>query len=670
MPRDDDARSPGDAGGTAPPAAGAPAPPPSRAELEALIQTSSEGMILMDSVGRIRWASRAAAEIYGVDDPSVFVGREAAAFLAPGDRSAGRETLDLVVGDGEPTDIEFPVQRPDGTEIVVHARVALTRDDAGRPTGFAAVVRDYSARMRAEAALRESREILQQVLDTIPVRVFWKDRESRFLGCNRRFAGDAGLDSPKAIVGKTDYDFNFREHAAAYRADDREVMESGVPKLGYEEAQTAPDGRRLWLRTSKIPLRDANGEVYGVLGTYEDTTAVREATEELARRNEALEVANRELERLHQVKDEFVAMVSHELRTPLVTGIGYLELLLEGRFGALPEAARDRLRIGLRNLLRLSSLIQNLLSYQSVISPSSRSALGLEPVALGQVVEDCVSEFGVRHRHAAERLQVEVAPDLPRVRAEEELLRVVIANLLDNAVHHAGPEAKIRLAAAEVAGGVEVTVSDSGAGIPPELQGRVFEPFVKSRESYRGSGLGLAIVKGILQAHGSDVALVSETGTGTRLTFTLPLAAPISEAAQARPRSLTPVVGIAALARIAIIEDDEDSREYLRIALERRGFVVVEAASAEEALARVDFGAVDLCLVDMSLPGQDGAALVRTLRARPELGDLPILMLSARAEDAARQAAEAAGCDGYLVKPVALESLMQAIRKRLIPRGL
>ena len=131
----------------------------------------------------------------------------------------------------------------------------------------------------AQRELVESRQLLRDIIDTVPARVFWKDLDSRYLGCNLSFALDAGLDSPDDLIGKDDYDMGWREQADRYRADDRAVMESGVPKIGYEEPQTTPEGGLLWLRTSKIPLRDAEGKIYGILGTYEDITE-RKKTEQ------------------------------------------------------------------------------------------------------------------------------------------------------------------------------------------------------------------------------------------------------------------------------------------------------------------------------------------------------------------------------------------------------
>lgn len=131
-----------------------------------------------------------------------------------------------------------------------------------------------------EQALKESRQLLNTIIDTIPVRVFWKDKSLRYIGCNKPFAVDAGFENPDGIIGKTDYDMCWRSEAELYRMDDKEVIETGIPKINYEEPETAPDGNKLWIRTSKIPLRSGD-EIIGVLGTYEDITAKKLADEKL-----------------------------------------------------------------------------------------------------------------------------------------------------------------------------------------------------------------------------------------------------------------------------------------------------------------------------------------------------------------------------------------------------
>ncbi len=144
--------------------------------------------------------------------------------------------------------------------------------------------------------------LLGTLLESIPARVFWKDRASRYLGCNSALARDAGLSAPRDIVGKTDHDLPWQEHADQYVADDRAVMASGQPRLSYEEPLTLPDGARVWLRTSKFPLRDARGEVVGVLGMFDDITAQRETEEALRRSVEAREAV---MQRLRESERQF-----------------------------------------------------------------------------------------------------------------------------------------------------------------------------------------------------------------------------------------------------------------------------------------------------------------------------------------------------------------------------
>ncbi|MBE9535989.1 MAG: PAS domain-containing protein [Proteobacteria bacterium] len=124
---------------------------------------------------------------------------------------------------------------------------------------------------------KDQANLFQLILDSIPVRVFWKDIESRYLGSNSLFAQDAGQKSPEDMIGKNDYDFTWHEQAELYRADDAQVMESGLAKINYEEPQRTPDGKLIWLRTSKVPLKDQDGTVIGIMGCYEDITSQKES---------------------------------------------------------------------------------------------------------------------------------------------------------------------------------------------------------------------------------------------------------------------------------------------------------------------------------------------------------------------------------------------------------
>ena len=136
-------------------------------------------------------------------------------------------------------------------------------------------------------------DVLQTVVETVPLRVFWKDRECRYLGCNTAFAKDAGFSSPAELIGKDDFSMAWRDQAELYRADDFKVMESGQAKVRYEEPQTGPNGESIWLRTSKVPLRNANGDIIGMVSTYEDITADKQMESALVESASHLRIAQR-----------------------------------------------------------------------------------------------------------------------------------------------------------------------------------------------------------------------------------------------------------------------------------------------------------------------------------------------------------------------------------------
>jgi PAS domain S-box-containing protein/putative nucleotidyltransferase with HDIG domain len=181
---------------------------------------------------------------------------------------------------------DLPLETKDGRRIELE--FVSNRYAVGERKVIQCNIRDISERKRAEKMLIASHDLLKTVIENVPVRVFWKDTESRYLGCNGAFAQDAGMSRAEDLIGKDDSQLAWREQAELYRADDKQVMDSGIPKLGYEEPQTAPDGRTIWIRTAKVPLRAADGKGFGVLGIYEDITERKLNENALRRANRAL----------------------------------------------------------------------------------------------------------------------------------------------------------------------------------------------------------------------------------------------------------------------------------------------------------------------------------------------------------------------------------------------
>ncbi len=172
-------------------------------------------------------------------------------------------------------------------DVVFH-KAAFTDPD-GRVRGLVGAILDITERKRAEEALRASQQIMEGIIDAIPVRVFWKDRNLVYLGCNSALARDAGFADPKDVIGKDDYQMGWRDQAELYRSDDRQVIECGCPKFLIEEPQTTPEGNTITLLTSKVPLRNSEGEISGILGTYMDISERKQVEKALAHKTMLLE---------------------------------------------------------------------------------------------------------------------------------------------------------------------------------------------------------------------------------------------------------------------------------------------------------------------------------------------------------------------------------------------
>ncbi len=166
-------------------------------------------------------------------------------------------------------------------DISVERKASDALHSDGKVLCGSGTMQDITAQQNARQELTQSQVLLQSIIASVPVRIFWKDKDSRYLGCNPIFARDAGKTNPTEVIGKLDYDMGWAAQADLYRADDRQVMESGIPRLNFEEPQTTPDGRTIYLRTSKVPLKDEKNNVIGILGIYEDVTERKHAATQL-----------------------------------------------------------------------------------------------------------------------------------------------------------------------------------------------------------------------------------------------------------------------------------------------------------------------------------------------------------------------------------------------------
>jgi PAS domain S-box-containing protein len=359
----------------------------------------------------------------------------------------------------------------------------------GKVSGAIESIRVVTDRKHAEEELRQSRQILEAVINTLPVRVFWKDKNLTFLGCNTLFAQDAGFDKPEQIIGKDDFVMGWWEHAELYRADDRLVIESGKPKLLIEEPQTTPSGERINLLTSKVPLKDANGEIIGVLGTYLDITDRKRA-------EEALRQVNKKLNLLSSI-------TRHDINNQLMSVTGFLELLHE----KVPDPALEDYFTRITNASsRIASMIQFTRTYESigVNEPTWQETHALADTAAKDVA------LGT----------IQLVNDLPagaEIYADPLIIKVFY-NLMDNAVKYGGEGmTTIRFSSHTSDNGLVIVCEDNGAGISVEDKKRLFE-----RGFGKHTGFGLFLSREILAITGITIRENSEPGKGARFEIDVP----------------------------------------------------------------------------------------------------------------------------------------------------
>ncbi|WP_167631756.1 PAS domain S-box protein [Mariprofundus ferrooxydans] len=246
-------------------------------------------MVVLDTKGHITLINKKGCQVLGYDEQEL-VGRNWFELCIREDMRQEVQDVfhQLMAGNIKVVEYhENEVLTKGGTERTIAFHNALVSDE-GVPAGIIFSGEDITERKQSEKSLKASRDLLQSVVETAPIRIFWKDKELRYLGCNNRFAQDAGFSSPDELTGKTDFDMGWQDQAELYRSADSAVMESGKPQLSFEEPQTTPDGNTIWLRTSKVPLRNADDEVIGMLGLYEDITDEKRAQDSLRRLNRAL----------------------------------------------------------------------------------------------------------------------------------------------------------------------------------------------------------------------------------------------------------------------------------------------------------------------------------------------------------------------------------------------
>ncbi len=196
---------------------------------------------------------------------------------------------------------EFSMEKryihPDGKIVWINMTIAPLKSDDNTSPRHLCMIEDITERKHLDENIYNSQMLLKRIINLLPVRIFWKDKKLVYLGCNNIFAKDAGKNSPEELIGKDDFDMGWKDQAKLYQDDDLLVINSGKPKLNFEEVQTTPNGETIWLRTNKVPLTNLEGNVIGILGSYEDITKNKLAEDEIKKSKDDLLLKIDELDR-------------------------------------------------------------------------------------------------------------------------------------------------------------------------------------------------------------------------------------------------------------------------------------------------------------------------------------------------------------------------------------
>ena len=610
---------------------------------------------------------------------------DAAAWMAPGDPVSGifrtvaderRPMRGIIPDSGGGLALGFPPRHPEVQAFLVvpiaspsHVygwlslvgNEGLAFDDeqehqllslAGHVGRIYELEHEIAERRQAEAALLASERLTRNLLAHLPHRILVKDRQSIVRFCNANYAADLNM-RVEDVIGKDDLAFYPKDMAESYRALDRAVIESGVTSSVDERYEV--NGADRWVHTLKVPYRDEQGVVTGVLVVFDDIT-VQRAREEQYRQAQKMETVGR-----------LAGGVAHDFNNMLTAILGYCDLLTD----TLEPADARRADIGQihKAASTAAALTKQLLAFsrKEIIEPTTLDVTavvdGMQAMLRRLIPEDVTIDIGpgsVSGHVVADRSQVEQIVLNLALNARDAMpdggtltIGTGTVNLDERFVRAHHPlEAGLHTA---------LTVTDTGIGMTPEVKARIFEPFFTTKGAGRGTGLGLASVHGIIARSGGSVDVESVVGAGSTFTVYLPQTDAVLRPLPAAPASRAVQAGTET---VLVVEDAVELRSLIERFLSRQGYTVLIAADAGEALALFDRHAgIDLLLTDVVLPGISGPELSRRLvESRP---GLRVIYMSGYAEATIVQRGVVLPGLAFLPKPFTASQLCLKVRGTL-----
>ncbi|MGB2608028.1 MAG: PAS domain S-box protein [Isosphaeraceae bacterium] len=568
----------------------------------------------------------------------------------------------------------YPVFSADGSVLSVGTSVTDITDRKRSEEALAGLNRALKAEIAERARVETQMRRLATVVEATPDFVGIADAAKQILYLNRAFCEALGRWPDREPLSITDC--QPESSLQAVLGEGLPTAERGNVWRGETEFRFQ-DGRLIPVSQLILAHRDAEGSLEFYATIMRDISERKQLEETLRRHSQQLSEANHELARASRLKDEFLANMSHELRTPLNGILGISESLHEEVYG--PSNPRQH-----RAILDVEDCGRHLLDLINDILDVAKIEAGKVELELGahEVEQVCqASHRLIKEAALKKRISVSLAIDrsLGELVADQRRLKQVLVNLLSNAVKFTPQGGKIGL---DVVGDrvkreVRFAVWDTGIGISPADQTRLFQPFLQldsglSRH-YEGTGLGLVLVKRLTEMHGGALHIESEVGKGSRFTVVLPWIENDSRSDEAEDSSQPVAVSVSCSAPhepgatplILIVDDNTFSVRGLKDYLVFKGYCVELAADGETAIDRAEGLHPDLIFMDIQMPGMDGLEAIRRIRLVPGLSAIPIVALTALAMPGDRDRTLEAGATEYVSKPASLDQLHRLIRSLL-----